>query len=205
MAPPAAPTTAGSSGGASSRRRRLRISTAEQHLDLQRDALGAAGCEKVFEDHTSGVATDRPGWKQARAALRDGDTLVVWRLDRLGRSLKHLIDTITELDEAGVAFKSLTESLDTSSTGGKLVFHIFGALAEFERELIRERTLAGLAAARARGRNGGRPRKLDAREIATARRMLEDPNQSVTEVAEILGVARSTLYRALGEPQERKP
>jgi DNA invertase Pin-like site-specific DNA recombinase len=182
-----------------------RVSTAEQHLDLQLDALRAAGCEKIYEDHTSGVATERPGWAQARAALRAGDTLVVWRLDRLGRSLKHLIDTIGDLNDAGIAFKSLTENLDTSSTGGKLVFHIFGALAEFERELIRERTLAGLAAARARGRKGGRPRKLDARKIATARRMLEDPNQTVTEVAEILGVARSTLYRALKQaPNNRR-
>ena len=180
-----------------------RVSTAEQHLDLQLDALRAAGCEKIYEDHTSGVATERPGWAHARAALREGDTLVVWRLDRLGRSLKHLIDTITELDQAGVAFKSLQESLDTSSTGGKLVFHIFGALAEFERELIRERTLAGLATARARGRKGGRPRKLDARKIATSRRMLKGPNQSVTETAEILGVARSTLYRALTETPNR--
>ena len=174
-----------------------RVSTTDQHLDLQRDALLKAGCERVFEDHISGTTTDRPGWAQARAALRAGDTLIVWRLDRLGRSLKHLIETITELDQAGVAFKSLQESLDTSSTGGKLVFHIFGALAEFERDLIRERTVAGLAAARARGRKGGRPAKLDAKRVATAKRMLEDSNQTVTEVAELLGVARSTLYRAL--------
>lgn len=174
-----------------------RVSTAEQHLDLQRDALRKAGCERIFEDQMSGVASDRPGWYQAGGALRAGDTLVVWRLDRLGRSLKHLIEVITDLEENGVAFKSLTENLDTGSSGGKLVFHIFGALAEFERELIRERTLAGLASARARGRKGGRPRKLDDRKIATARRMLEDPNLTVTEVAEILGVARSTLYRAL--------
>ena len=147
-----------------------RVSTADQHLELQLDALRAAGCERLFQDHTSGVTTERPGWTQARAALRSGDTLVVWRLDRLGRSLKHLIDTITELDQEGVAFRSLTESLDTSRTGGKLVFHIFGALAELERELIRERTLAGLAAARARGRNGGRPRKLNTKQITTAGR-----------------------------------
>lgn len=172
---------------------------------VQHDALNTAGCEKVFEDHTSGAATERPGWNQARAALREGDTLVVWRLDRLGRSLKHLIDTITELDDASVAFKSLTENLDTSSTGGRLVFHIFGALAEFERDLIRERTLAGLAAARARGRKGGRPRKLDAKKIATAKRLLEDPNQSVTEVAQILGVARSTLYRTLKQAPNKPP
>lgn len=138
-----------------------RVSTADQNLELQRDALTKAGCERVFEDHASGAATDRPGWARARDALREGDTLVVWRLDRLGRSLKHLIDTVAELGDEGVAFRSLQENLDTGSTGGRLVFHIFGALAEFERELIRERTLAGLAAARARGRMGGRPRKLD--------------------------------------------
>ena len=179
-----------------------RVSTADQHLELQRDALTKAGCERVCEDHARGTSTDRPGWTRARDALREGDTLVVWRLDRLGRSLKDLIATVADLGEQGVAFRSLQENLDTSSTGGRLVFHIFGALAEFEREVIRERTLAGLAAARARGRNGGRPRKLDAKKIATARRMLENPNQSVTEVAELLGVARSTLYRALRGPQK---
>ena len=174
-----------------------RVSTHEQNLELQRDALHQAGCERVLEDRISGSATDRPGWTQARAIVRPGDTLVVWRLDRLGRSLKHLIETVTDLDAQGIGFKSLTENLDTTSAGGRLVFHIFGALAEFERELIRERTMAGLASARARGRTGGRPRKLDNKKIANARRLLEDPNQSVTEVAGLLGVSRTTLYRAL--------
>jgi len=176
-----------------------RVSTLDQNLELQRDALEQAGCERVFEDHVSGASSERPGWAKATAALRAGDTLVVWRLDRLGRSLKHLIDTVNELDARGVGFKSLNESVDTTTPGGRLVFHIFGALAEFERELIRERTHAGLAAARARGRKGGRPRKLTPRQVATARTLLKDREHTVTAVAEMLGVSRSTLYRALEE------
>ena len=177
-----------------------RVSTHDQNLELQRDALKQAGCERIFEDHVSGAKADRPGWASAKDVLRAGDTLVVWRLDRLGRNLEHLIDTINKLDQEGVGFRSLQENLDTTTSGGKLVFHIFGALAEFERELIRERTMAGLAAARARGRKGGRPRKLDARRIAMAKQLLANPEQSVTEVAKTLGVARSTLYRALETP-----
>src|SRR5690554_181631 len=176
-----------------------RVSTLDQNLELQRDALEKAGCEQVFEDHVSGSTTERPGWAQAQTALRKGDTLVVWRLDRLGRSLKHLIDTVNELHARGVGFKSLNENIDTTTSGGRLVFHIFGALAEFERELIRERTQAGLAAARARGRKGGRPRKLTPRQVATARTLLKDREHTVTAVAEMLGVSRSTLYRALEE------
>jgi DNA invertase Pin-like site-specific DNA recombinase len=182
-----------------------RVSTLEQNLELQRDALERAGCERVFEDQVSGVSTERPGWAQVKAMLRSGDTVVVWRLDRLGRSLKHLIETVTELGERGVGFRSVQENLDTTSAGGRLVFHIFGALAEFERELIQERTRAGLAAARARGRKGGRPRKLDAKKIATARRMLGDPEQTVSEVAQILGVSRATLYRALKAADAQPP
>lgn len=174
-----------------------RVSTLDQNLGLQRDALEKAGCEQVFEDHVSGASAERPGWAQAQTVLREGDTLVVWRLDCLGRSLKHLIDTVNELDARGVGFKSLTESIDTTTPGGRLVFHIFGALAEFERELIRERTHAGLAAARARGRKGGRPKKLTPRQVATARTLLKDREHSVTGVAEMLGVSRNTLYRAL--------
>ena len=178
-----------------------RVSTVDQNLELQHDALQQAGCERVFEDHISGSATERPGWAQAHATLREDDTLVVWRLDRLGRSLKHLIETITELDERGIGFRSLQESIDTTTSGGRLVFHLFGALAQFERELIQERTKAGLVAARARGRNGGRPRKLTARQVETVRQLLEDPEYTVQEVAEIVGVARSTLYRALERPK----
>jgi DNA invertase Pin-like site-specific DNA recombinase len=176
-----------------------RVSTHEQNLTLQLDALRKAGCERVFEDKASGAKSERPGLAKAREMLRPGDTLVVWRLDRLGRSLKHLIDTVTELDEAGVGFLSLTENIDTTTNGGRLVFHIFGALAEFERGLIRERTLAGLAAARARGRKGGRPKKMDAKKLSQAKALLASGDQSVADVASLLNVGRATLYRALKE------
>jgi len=176
-----------------------RVSTLDQNLELQRDALEKSGRERVFEDHISGASTERPGWAQAQAMLRKGNTRVAWRLDRLGRSLKHLIDTVNELDSRGIGFKSIGESIDTTTPGGRLVFHIFGALAEFERELIRERTHAGLTAARARGRKGGRPRKLTPRQVATARTLLKDREHTVTGVAEMLGVSRNTLYRALRE------
>ncbi len=176
-----------------------RISTGDQNLDLQRDALLAAGCDesKIFTDRLSGSKDDRPGLAQALAYVRAGDTLVVWRLDRLGRSLSHLIQTTTGLEDRGVGFRSLQEGIDTTTSGGKLVFHIFGALAEFERSLIRERTNAGLKAARARGRNGGRPKLLDARKLAVAESLLKDPKLTVKEVAEQVGVARSTLYTYL--------
>ena len=173
-----------------------RVSTGDQNLDLQKDALRIAGCEdnKIFTDKLSGTKDDRPGLGEALTYLRPGDTLVVWRLDRLGRSLSHLITLTTELEARGVGFKSLQEGIDTTTSGGKLVFHIFGALAEFERSLIRERTHAGLKAARARGRNGGRPKLLDARKLAVAETLLKDPKLTVAEVAEQVGVARSTLY-----------
>lgn len=174
-----------------------RVSTHDQNLDLQKDALSKAGCERIYEDHISGGATERLGLSRAMEALRPGDTLVVWRLDRLGRSLKHLIDTVNALEQEGVGFQSVTESLDTTTNGGKLVFHIFGALAEFERSLIQERTRSGLEAARARGRLGGRPKKMTPRKVAMAKKMLEDPHQSVMNVADVLGVSRATLYRYL--------
>src|SRR3954466_5775041 len=136
-----------------------RVSTADQTLALQQDALKGAGCDQIFTDTASGSATERTGLEQAISHLREGDTLVVWRLDRLGRSLRHLIDTITALDARGIGFRSITVNIDTTTSGGKLVFHIFGALAEFERDIIRERTQAGLQAARARGRRGGRPKR----------------------------------------------
>jgi len=182
-----------------------RKSTHEQNLDLQRDALAAAGVERVFEDCISGSTNQRPGLDQALATLRTGDTLVVWRLDRLGRSLKHLIDTVSALEADGVGFKSITEAIDTTTSGGKLVFHMFGALAEFERELIRERTKAGLEAARARGRKGGRPKKLDAKRLAQAKALLADPAQSATEVASMLNVSRATLYRSLRAEEVSAP
>lgn len=176
-----------------------RVSTGDQNLDLQRDALTAAGCDesKIFTDRLSGSKDDRPGLAQALEYVRAGDTLVVWRLDRLGRSLSHLIKVTTELEHRGIGFKSLQEGIDTTTSGGKLVFHIFGALAEFERSLIRERTNAGLKAARARGRNGGRPKLLDARKLAVAETLLRDPKLTVAEVAEQVGIARSTLYTYL--------
>src|SRR5215470_16213287 len=131
-----------------------RVSTQEQTLALQQDALQKTGCERIFTDTASGTKTDRPGLDDALHFVCTGDTLIVWRLDRLGRSLKHLIETISRLQEQGIGFRSVQESIDTTTSGGKLIFHVFGALAEFERDLIRERTLAGLAAARARGRKG---------------------------------------------------
>src|SRR5437763_9599989 len=177
-----------------------RISTGEQTLALQEDALKTAGCEKLCTDTASGAKTVRPGLSKALEQLREGDTLVVWRLDRLGRSLRHLIDTLLELDSRGVGFKSLTESIDTTTPGGKLIFHVFGALAEFERDLIRERTNAGLAAARARGRTGGRPRKLKTNgKVALARRMFADQSHSIPEMCAALGISRATLYRYVKE------
>src|SRR5919199_4126085 len=171
-----------------------RVSTDEQNLDLQLSALNQAGCEQIYTDKVSGTKAKRPGLEQALSHLRSGDTLVVWRLDRLGRSLRHLIDTVTELQEKGIEFKSLSESIDTRTSGGKLVFHIFGALAEFEREIIRERTNAGLAAARARGRKGGPKYKLTPKQVAIARR-LWDSHTPVKEICQTLGISRATFYR----------
>ena len=145
-----------------------RVSTQDQTLDLQKDALEKLGCAKIFTDTASGAKTERQGLEEALEYVREGDTLVVWRLDRLGRSLKHLIETITELNSRNIGFKSLTENIDTTTSGGKLVFHIFGALAEFERDIIRERTNAGLQAARARGRKGGRPKALTRQKSSNA-------------------------------------
>src|SRR6266511_6021697 len=154
-----------------------RVSTNEQTLALQNDALTNAGCVRLFTDTASGATTSRPGLAEAISFAREGDVLVVWRLDRLGRSLKHLIDTITTLERQGIGFKSLTENIDTTTSGGKLIFHIFGALAEFERDIIRERTRAGLTAARARGRKGGHPRTMGLntpQKIAMAQRLYAD-------------------------------
>ena len=148
-----------------------RVSTHDQTLHLQRDALEKAGCEQIFTDQVSGTKTERKGLSEALSHLRTGDTLVVWRLDRLGRSLRHLIDTVTMLHEKGIGFKSLQENIDTTTSGGKLVFHIFGALAEFEREIIKERTQAGLQSARSRGKVGGRPKALTAKEVQMLRNM----------------------------------
>ena len=175
-----------------------RISTTDQTLALQRDALERAGCDKIFTDTASGSIADRKGLEDAISQLRPGDALVVWRLDRLGRSLRHLIETITALHNRGVGFKSLTEQIDTTTSGGKLIFHIFGALAEFERDIIRERTQAGLAAARARGRQGGRPRLPgNARKVVLARKLYEEQQMSVKDICRDLNISRMTLYRYL--------
>ena len=175
-----------------------RVSTTEQNLDLQRDALRKTGVRSkhIFTDKSTGTKEERPGLTEALSHLREGDTLVVWRLDRLGRSLKHLIETVTALQSTGVAFQSITENINTSSATGKLVFHIFGALAEFERNLIRERTMAGLSAARARGRQGGRPR-LDASEgkVAAAKKLYRDEANSISDICTLLHISRATLYR----------
>jgi len=178
-----------------------RVSTHEQTLHLQRDALARVGCEKLFTDVISGTKDERRGLTEALAYLRSGDTLVVWKLDRLGRSLKHLITTITELQARGVAFRSVTEQIDTTTPGGKLIFHVFGALAEFERDLIRERTQAGLTAARARGRQGGRPRVLNTlAKIAMARALYDDPANAIDDICRTLHISRATLYRTLALP-----
>jgi DNA invertase Pin-like site-specific DNA recombinase len=174
-----------------------RISTAYQDLALQRDALMKAGCEKIFTDTMSGSRADRPGLLDALEFARMGDVVVVWKLDRLGRSLKDLLDLIHRLEARGVGFKSLTEALDSTTSGGMLIFSIFGALAAFERCLIRERTTAGLIAARARGRKGGRPRSLSKKDYAAAKALLADPVITVAEVAERLGTSPATLYRYL--------
>ncbi|HEU0119525.1 MAG TPA: recombinase family protein [Bryobacteraceae bacterium] len=175
----------------------VRVSTADQNTHLQQDALEKAGCERVFQDTASGAKDNRSGLSEALAYAREGDTLVVWKLDRLGRSLKHLVDTVTGLQERKIGFQSLREQIDTTTSGGKLIFHVFAALAEFERDLIRERTSAGLAAARSRGRKGGRPRKLNERQLGMARTLLSDPAARIDDVCRALRVSRSTLYRHL--------
>ncbi|MBU9590777.1 recombinase family protein [Burkholderia multivorans] len=171
-----------------------RVSTFEQTLDLQRDALNAAGAVSIYEDKASGKSADRPELQHCLKALRDGDTLVVWRLDRLGRNLQDLISIVNELEGRGIRFRSLKESIDTTGPAGKLVFHMFAALAEFERELIRERTLAGLEAARARGKKGGRPESLDAKQQQAVLAMMSSRVMSIAEIARQFNVSRSTLY-----------
>ena len=174
-----------------------RVSTQDQDLALQLDALGEAGCERVFTEKASGAQRDRPQLQAALAYMRPGDTLVVWKLDRLARSLKQLIETVESLGERSIGLRSLTEAIDTTTSGGRLVFHLFASLAEFERSIIRDRTLAGLAAARARGRMGGRPRALGPQDLTIARALLRDPEITMDQVAQRLGVAPATLYRHL--------
>lgn len=176
-----------------------RVSTHDQNLDLQKDALIKEGCTKIFTDTISGSKADRPGLTAALEYLREGDRLVVWKLDRLGRSLQHLIETVKGLQERGIDLVVIQERIDTSSAGGKMVFHMMGALAEFERDLIRERTHAGLQAARARGRTGGRPKAMSPEKVAMARQLMADPANSITKICHALGVSRATLYRAVGK------
>lgn len=173
-----------------------RVSTTDQSVDAQREALSAAGCSKVWTETASGATTSRPQLSDLFSHLRRGDTLVVWRLDRLGRSLPHLLETVEQLDVDGIGFRSLTEAIDTTTSGGKLIYSIFGALAEFERNLIRERTNMGLAVARAQGRLGGRPPAMSGAQIKQAKRM-RSGGMSLADIREVLGVSRSTLYRHL--------
>ena len=177
----------------------VRVSTVDQHLYMQKDALKSAGCEEIFEDIASGAKTARPGLEEALAYVREEDCLVVWRLDRLGRTLPHLIQTVQDLSARGVGFQSLQENIDTITSGGKLIFHIFGALAEFERDLIRERTEAGLKAARARGRLGGRPPMLDKRQVDRMIELYDEAKSTVAEICKIYGISRPCFYNYLNK------
>src|SRR5436305_1517981 len=184
-----------------------RVSTQDQTLNLQKDALEKLGCNKIFTDTASGAKAERKGLEETLQYLREGDTLVVWRLDRLGRSLKHLIETITTLNNRNIGFKSIQENIDTTTSGGKLVFHIFGALAEFERDIIRERTKAGLQAARARGRRGGRPKATTLntpKKVALAQSLYDDKNNTIDEICKTLHISRATLYRYIQTPKGSK-
>jgi DNA invertase Pin-like site-specific DNA recombinase len=184
----------------------VRVSKQEQHEALQIDALKEAGCDKWFIDKMTGSKAERKGLDEALAYVRPGDTFVVWKLDRAGRSLTHLIELLKGLQERGIEFISLTEQIDTTTPGGKLIFHLMGALAEFERDLIRERTNAGLAAARARGRVGGRPRKLKTNgKVTLAQRMFAEQSHSISEICAVLGISRATLYRYVKEATPPMP
>jgi DNA invertase Pin-like site-specific DNA recombinase len=183
----------------------MRVSTAEQNLGLQRDALDRAGCERLYEDICSGAVTDRPGLAKALDQLRTGDALVVWKLDRIGRSLKHVVELVDGLQKRGIGLKVLTGGIDTTSSTGRLVFGIFATLAEFERDLIKERTMAGLMAARARGRAGGRPRLMTRTKLRTAMTMMAERNNAATDVAEQLGISLSTLYAYVDGTGQAKP
>jgi DNA invertase Pin-like site-specific DNA recombinase len=176
-----------------------RVSTHEQNLDLQIDALTAAGCEKLFTEKISSLKEERKGFTEALEYLRSGDVLVVWKLDRLGRTLKQLIELVGLLNQKGIGFKSLKETIDTTTSTGKLVFHIFAALAEFERDLLHERTQAGLEAARARGRYGGRRKALPPPKIALAKKLYHQKTLKVMEICQSLGISRTTLYRYVND------
>jgi DNA invertase Pin-like site-specific DNA recombinase len=172
-----------------------RVSTTDQSLNLQKDALKAAGCRRIFSDIASGAKAKRPGLDDVLQHCQSGDTLVVWKLDRLGRSLSHLVETVKDLVARGVGFQSLQEKIDTTTSGGKLIFHIFASLAEFERDIIRERTNAGLSAARARGRKGGRPKGVDEKKRQAALALKKDLSHSVRDICKIVGISRNTYYK----------
>lgn len=174
-----------------------RVSTTDQNPEMQQDALAEAGCSRIFVDRASGTLAERPELTAALDYLREGDTLVVWRLDRLGRSLPHLVQVVHDLQKRGVGFRSLTETIDTSTPTGTLMLNLFGSFAQFERDLVSERTKAGLAAARARGRHGGRKPALTPKKAQLARQMYEAGGTTVAEIAETLGVSRATIYRSL--------
>jgi DNA invertase Pin-like site-specific DNA recombinase len=176
-----------------------RVSTTDQNLDLQQDALHTAGCERIFTDTASGAKADRPGLAAALETCRAGDVLVVWKLDRLGRSLPHLVETVQALADRKVGFRSLQEQIDTTTSGGKLIFHIFASLAEFERDLIRERTNAGLTAARSRGRTGGRPKGVDEKKLKTVLALKDNPRYTVQEICTMVGISRNTYYRYISK------
>jgi DNA invertase Pin-like site-specific DNA recombinase len=180
-----------------------RVSTIDQNLNLQIDALEKAGCEKIFTDTASGSLDTRKGLMDAIEFCRAGDSLIVWKLDRLGRSLRHLIETVNRLQAKEIGFVSLQESVDTTTSGGKLVFHVFAALAEFERELSRERTRAGVQSARSRGKFGGRPKKLSNKQIEMMQKLMKDPSNSIKEICATLKISRATLYRYC-QPKEQK-
>jgi DNA invertase Pin-like site-specific DNA recombinase len=179
-----------------------RVSTEDQTTELQIQALEAAGCDRVFQETASGAKVDRQELLEALKFARLGDCIVVWKLDRLARSLAQLIEVFTTLEKRGVGLASVTESIDTTTPGGRLVFHIFGALAEFERSIIRERTTAGLAAAKRMGRVGGRPKALTDKDVHVAKALLKDPNITALDVAKRMSVSLSTLYRYM--PAARK-
>lgn len=176
-----------------------RVSTNDQHLQMQEDALKNAGCKKIYHDIASGVKTARPGLDDALDHLREGDVLIVWKLDRLGRSIQHLIQTVKSLSDRGVGFKSLQENIDTTTSGGKLIFHIFSALAEFERDLIQERTQAGLKAARARGRLGGRPPSLNEKQVSRMLQRYDEQKLTVAEICKIFNISRPSFYNYLNK------
>ncbi|NER40074.1 MAG: recombinase family protein [Oscillatoria sp. SIO1A7] len=178
-----------------------RVSTEDQSLDLQLDELKVCGCERIYSEQISGVKENRPELEQALQFVRSGDTLVVWRLDRLGRSLKHVIEIINRLALEGINFVSLKEGFDTTSAAGQFFFHVVASFAQYERALLQERTMAGLAAARARGRKGGRPRKLSEVQVAQAKALAADPKISIDSICETYGISLRTYYRHIAPAQ----